>query len=486
MCGDTGLPRWYVKIGNEARIEGGPVALEAALRRATANATHDVPLRPNRVHPLWRTDHNNNCRHRRAGDRIRLPSRRRLDRPHHRAQGRPVRHRLPHAVPRRRHRRHQALLSRHADRVRQARARLPAGHRRRRPRRLQGHLRWCSASRPPACASSARAIPIPKIAALEDELKELGNSIGMGAMGFMGSSMVVDCHIEVGYCHTGGMPMSVHMFCLSSRRATRAHPSRRPRRVPHRSGVVHRLHAAARRWNGSGRWSRRRSERDGRCGLKTVHLDLPARTDDLRELEIGTVVYLTGRVFTRARASTSARSRTAPACRRRATRSASPTSTARRRPRVNRRRQLHRRRRHRDRVVPLRQVARRLVQALRLQHHHRQGRHDVGGLSQVVRAATTRSISPPSATAPARCSAAASSGSRASTGSRSWARAGDLGARGGEVRAVPGRERPRRQQSLFERENAKIAPGLEQLYEGTRPATLRRYGETDDKTDEVI
>src|SRR3984957_11183812 len=61
MCGDTGVPRWYVKIGNDARVEGGPVALEAALRRATANATHDVPLRPNRVHPLWRTDHNNNC-----------------------------------------------------------------------------------------------------------------------------------------------------------------------------------------------------------------------------------------------------------------------------------------------------------------------------------------------------------------------------------------------------------------------------------------
>ena len=50
------------------------------------------------------------------------------------------------------------------------------------------------------------------------------------------------------------------------------------------------------------------------------------------------------------------------------------------------RRQLHGRRRHRDRVVPLRQVARRLVPALRLQHHHRQGRHDVRGLSQLVRA----------------------------------------------------------------------------------------------------
>src|ERR1700686_663928 len=32
--------------------------------------------------------------------------------------------------------------------------------------------------------------------------------------------------------------------------------------------------------------------------LKTIHLDLPARTDDLRNLEIGSVAYLTGRVFT--------------------------------------------------------------------------------------------------------------------------------------------------------------------------------------------
>jgi len=40
--------------------------------------------------------------------------------------------------------------------------------------------------------------------------------------------------------------------------------------------------------------------------------------------------------------------------------------------------------------------------------------------------------------------------------------------------------------SLFERENEKIAGNIEKLYEGTKPATLRRYGETDDKTDEVI
>lgn len=39
---------------------------------------------------------------------------------------------------------------------------------------------------------------------------------------------------------------------------------------------------------------------------------------------------------------------------------------------------------------------------------------------------------------------------------------------------------------LFERENKKIAAGLAKVYEGTRPATLKRYGETDDRTDEVI
>ena len=40
--------------------------------------------------------------------------------------------------------------------------------------------------------------------------------------------------------------------------------------------------------------------------------------------------------------------------------------------------------------------------------------------------------------------------------------------------------------SLFERENEKIAKGLPALYQGTRPATLRRFGETDDRGDELI
>jgi len=39
---------------------------------------------------------------------------------------------------------------------------------------------------------------------------------------------------------------------------------------------------------------------------------------------------------------------------------------------------------------------------------------------------------------------------------------------------------------LFERENAKIAQNVAKVYEGTKPAVLKRYGESDDRTDELI
>src|SRR4029079_2099709 len=45
MCADTGLPRYYVRAGNEARAEGGFGALERALRRAPADGPAAVHVR---------------------------------------------------------------------------------------------------------------------------------------------------------------------------------------------------------------------------------------------------------------------------------------------------------------------------------------------------------------------------------------------------------------------------------------------------------
>jgi L(+)-tartrate dehydratase alpha subunit len=218
MCADTGLPRYYVKVGDEAPLRGF-TRLEAALRRATARATRDVPLRPNRVHPLWRTDHDTNCG-------INAPEIEWSFEPDadwidittvHKGGlfGTDYRMLFPgdgiDGIKR-------FFLDTLVAFGKRGLACQPAivgvG--------LGGSKDWAMVlGKQAACL---RVVgdrnPDPKIAALEMELKELGNSIGMGAMGFIGSSMCVDVHIEVGFTHTGGMPMSVHTFCLSSRRAT--------------------------------------------------------------------------------------------------------------------------------------------------------------------------------------------------------------------------------------------------------------------------
>src|SRR2546428_3956880 len=70
--------------------------------------------------------------------------------------------------------------------------------------------------------------PEPPVAALEEELTALGNYVGIGAMGVAGTSLVVATHIEVAYTHTGGLPVGLHRFWLSARRATgRVHPGGR-------------------------------------------------------------------------------------------------------------------------------------------------------------------------------------------------------------------------------------------------------------------
>ncbi len=219
MCGDTGCPRWYVKMGNEAHIEGGPVALETSLRRATAAATNGVPLRPNRVHPLWRTDHDNNVginapeieySFEPEGDWIDLTT-------VHKGGlfGTDYRMLFPSDGIEGIKRFYLDCLVAFGKRGLSCQpAIIGIG--------LGGSKDTCMVlGKQAACLRIVGdRNPDPKIAKLEQEFKQLGNSIGMGAMGFVGKSMVIDTHIEVGFCHTGGMQMSVHAFCLASRRAS--------------------------------------------------------------------------------------------------------------------------------------------------------------------------------------------------------------------------------------------------------------------------
>ena len=227
MCADTGLPRYYVKAGNEAAIEGGFVALERALRRATADATASIPLRPNRVHPLSRVDHDNNVGlHAPEVTYTFEPGADWLDvTAVHKGGlfGTDYRMLFPGdgvgGIKR-------FFVDTLVEFGKRGLACQPAivglG--------LGGSKDTCMRlGKEAACLRVVGSTnPDPQIGALEAELTALGNHVGIGAMGFAGTSLVVATHIEAASTHTGGLPVAMHSFCLSSRRATaRIHPDGR-------------------------------------------------------------------------------------------------------------------------------------------------------------------------------------------------------------------------------------------------------------------
>jgi L(+)-tartrate dehydratase alpha subunit len=219
MCGDTGLPRFYAKVGNDVKLEGGFVALERALRTATARATKDVPLRSNRVHPLTRRNPGTNVgvmapsvdyRFEPEGDWIDLTA-------VHKGGlfGSDYRMLFPSdGIP--------GLKRFFVDTL------VSFGHR--------------GLSCPPVIvgvgiggakdqcvtlgkeASCLRLVsdrhPDPLVAELELELLELGNRTMIGIMGFKSDTPVLDVHCEIAYAHTGGLPIGISELCHAARRAT--------------------------------------------------------------------------------------------------------------------------------------------------------------------------------------------------------------------------------------------------------------------------
>ena len=219
MCADTGLPRYYVRAGNEVVLEGGFVAVERALRQATADATASVPLRPNRVHPLTRVDYNNNVG-------AHAPEVTWAFEPHadwldvttvHKGGlfGSDYRMLFPADGVGGLKRFFIDTLIEHGKRGLACQPAIVGVG-------IGGSKDTCvRLGKEAACLRVVGSRhPDPEIARLEAELTALGNYIGIGAMGFAGTSMVVGTHVEIAFSHTGGMPVGIHQFCLSSRRAT--------------------------------------------------------------------------------------------------------------------------------------------------------------------------------------------------------------------------------------------------------------------------
>jgi L(+)-tartrate dehydratase alpha subunit len=330
MCGDTGLPRFYAKVGNDVQLEGGFANLERALRSATARATRDVPLRSNRVHPLTRRNPGTNVgvmapnvdyRFEPAGDWIDLTA-------VHKGGlfGSDYRMLFPgDGIP--------GIKRFFVDTL------VSFGHR--------------GLSCPPVIvgvgiggtkdqcvtlgkeASCLRIVgdrhPDPLVAKLEEELLELGNRTMIGIMGFRSDTPVLDVHCEVAYAHTGGLPVGISELCHAVRRATaRIYNDGRVefRDDPQwfteyyrREGVefepgapqpsirggegMKGLAALEKRvlgqkpaTNGSAKKAPSPQPPAPRREAREWHLKVPLSESDVRQLRAGDVVYLTGCIFT--------------------------------------------------------------------------------------------------------------------------------------------------------------------------------------------
>ncbi|MBI3979253.1 MAG: fumarate hydratase [Chloroflexi bacterium] len=219
MCGDTGLPRFYVKAGNDARIEGGFISLEQAIRTATARATQDVKLRSNRVHPLTRRNPGNNVgvfapnidyRFEPDGDWIDLTavhkgglfgSDYRMLFPGDGAAG------IKRFFV-------DTIASFHHRGLSCPPVIVGVG--------IGGTKDQCfTLSKEAACLRLVGARhPDPVVAQLEEELLALGNRTMLGVMGLRSDTPVLDVHCEVAYTHTGGTPVAITELCHAVRRAT--------------------------------------------------------------------------------------------------------------------------------------------------------------------------------------------------------------------------------------------------------------------------
>jgi len=60
----------------------------------------------------------------------------------------------------------------------------------------------------------------PEIAAMEKDLKEALNMLGIGVMGLGGKTTVLGVNIEYAFCHTASLPVAVNVQCWAARRGT--------------------------------------------------------------------------------------------------------------------------------------------------------------------------------------------------------------------------------------------------------------------------
>jgi fumarate hydratase subunit alpha/L(+)-tartrate dehydratase alpha subunit len=216
LCQDTGLPIYNVTIGRDVVVDG--VALKAAIRRGCERATREHPLRSSVVHPLTRRNEHTSCGEgipvihvdfTDAFDGLRIDM-------IPKGSGSENNSWLRMAIP-----------AEGVDAIKRfvIDCVLDAGGKTCPPTivgvgvggtaDLCVHLAKRAATRPlgTPCAD-------PEGAALERELSQAVNMLGVGPQGLGGDATAFAVHVELAATHITMNPVAVNMQCHSARRAS--------------------------------------------------------------------------------------------------------------------------------------------------------------------------------------------------------------------------------------------------------------------------
>lgn len=207
ICQDTGILIFFVELGREARID---FRLEDAILEGVRKATKDIPLRPNAVDPISRSNSGNN-----TGSGI-------PDIKYELVDGSSIKITVaPKGAGSENMSAIKMLNPTEKDRIRNfvLETVLSAGGKPC-PPVIVGVGIGGSFDKAARLAKSALLEKADEMNAEEKALLEEINSLGIGPMGLGGDTTSLAVHIKKAYCHTASLPVAVNIQCWANRHAS--------------------------------------------------------------------------------------------------------------------------------------------------------------------------------------------------------------------------------------------------------------------------
>jgi fumarate hydratase subunit alpha len=207
MCQDTGILIFYVEIGRDVRMD---FRLEDAILDGVKKATESIPLRPNAVDPITRSNSGNN-----TGSGI-------PDIKYELVDGSSIKITVaPKGAGSENMSSIKMLNPTEKDSIRNfvLETVLNAGGKPC-PPIIVGLGIGGSFDKAARLAKSALLEKVDEMNAEEKALLEDINSLGIGPMGLGGRTTALAVHIKKAHCHTASLPVAVNIQCWANRHAT--------------------------------------------------------------------------------------------------------------------------------------------------------------------------------------------------------------------------------------------------------------------------